>query len=137
MSREEEKQEKTKRVVVFICNGIIEGAYSTDPDLDFTVVDYDKDIDDEDALDKLFDELEEEFTSYFDLVLAGHTHNGQVWLPFFQDLILPPYGKKYIKGNYQLNATTSLYISGGLGCSTFNYRLGNPPSINFYRTIKE
>ncbi len=56
MSREEEKQEKTKRVVVFICNGIIEGAYSTDPDLDFTVVDYDKDIDDEDALDKLFDE---------------------------------------------------------------------------------
>lgn len=84
-----------------------------------------------------FDELEEEFKSYFDLVLAGHTHNGQVWLPFFQDLILPPYGKKYIKGNYQLNATTSLYISGGLGCSTFNYRLGNPPSINFYRIIKE
>ena len=35
MSREEEKQEKTKRVVVFICNGIIEGAYSTNPESRF------------------------------------------------------------------------------------------------------
>lgn len=56
MCQEEKKQEKTKKVVVFICDGIVEATYSTDPDLDLVVVDYDRNRDDEDVLDNLYDE---------------------------------------------------------------------------------
>ena len=56
MSQREKLQEKAKKVVVFICDGIVEAAYSTEPDLELVVVDYDRDRDDKDALDKLYDE---------------------------------------------------------------------------------
>lgn len=56
MNQDKQKQQRTKKAIVFICNGIVEGAYSTDPDLELIVVDYDKDVDDKGALDKLYDE---------------------------------------------------------------------------------
>ena len=71
-----------------------------------------------------------------DLILAGHSHNGQVRLPFIGALYKPPYAKKYYDNYYDLNGT-NLYISSGIGFSTLNYRLWNKPSINFYRINKE
>ena len=68
----------------------------------------------------------------FDLILAGHTHGGQVRIPPFGSIILPPGGKKYKNKYYKLN-NTELYISYGIGTSTVNLRLFNKPSINFYR----
>jgi hypothetical protein len=50
-----------------------------------------------------------------DLYLAGHTHGGQVRLPFYGALVtLSAYGKQFESGLYQLNPTT-LYVSRGLG----------------------
>ena len=50
-----------------------------------------------------------------DLYLAGHTHGGQVRLPFYGALItFSRYGKKYEMGQYQVGETT-LYVSRGLG----------------------
>lgn len=72
-----------------------------------------------------------DYTQY-DLILAGHSHNGQVRLPFIGATILPPYGKKYYDNYYKLN-NTELYISSGIGVSSINFRFLNPPSINFYR----
>ena len=71
-----------------------------------------------------------------DLILAGHSHNGQVRLPFIGALYKPNYAKKYYDNYYNLNGT-NLYISSGIGFSTLNYRLWNKPSINFYRINKE
>lgn len=77
-------------------------------------------------------------TSKFNLILAGHTHNGQVNLPFVKDIpflkniILPEYGRKYYAPHYKVN-DSDLYISGGLGTSVVNARLFNKPSFNFYR----
>ena len=70
------------------------------------------------------------------LILAGHSHNGQVRLPIIGPLYTPPYAKKYYDNYYNLNGT-NLYISSGIGVSTANYRLFNHPSINFYRINKE
>lgn len=70
--------------------------------------------------------------SRFNLVLAGHSHNGQIRLPFIGATILPPNGKKYKDEYYKLNQT-DLYVSGGIGTSTISFRLFNKPSINFYR----
>lgn len=68
----------------------------------------------------------------FNLVLAGHSHNGQVRFPIIGATILPPKAEKYYKGYYSLG-NTDLYISSGVGTSTINYRFFNKPSINLYR----
>ena len=70
------------------------------------------------------------------LILAGHSHNGQIRLPIVGPIYTPPYSKKYYDNYYNLD-DTSLYISSGIGVSTINYRLWNRPSINFYRINKE
>ena len=50
-----------------------------------------------------------------DLYLAGHTHGGQIRLPFYGAVItFSAYGKKYEMGRYTLGETT-LYVSRGLG----------------------
>lgn len=48
--------QKSKKAILIIREGTIEGMYITDPDLELIVVDYDKDIDSEEAFDKLLDE---------------------------------------------------------------------------------
>lgn len=70
--------------------------------------------------------------SNFNLILAGHSHNGQVRFPFIGAVILPDGAKKYYKEYYKLN-NTDLYISSGVGTSQISFRLFNKPSINFYR----
>jgi len=50
-----------------------------------------------------------------DLQLSGHTHGGQVRLPFFGALFTSSlYGKKFEAGRYQVDALT-LYVSRGIG----------------------
>lgn len=68
----------------------------------------------------------------FDLVLAGHSHNGQVRLPFIGAIKKVEFAEKYYDEHYIIN-NTELYISGGLGTSKVKFRLFNKPSINFYR----
>lgn len=68
----------------------------------------------------------------FDLVLAGHSHNGQVRMPGIGAIVLPEGAKKYYEEHYTLDQT-EFYISSGLGTSTIPYRLFNKPSINLYR----
>lgn len=70
--------------------------------------------------------------SNFNLILAGHSHNGQINLPFIKDLMLNEGSKKYYQEYYKLN-NTDLYISSGIGTSNISFRLFNTPSINFYR----
>jgi predicted MPP superfamily phosphohydrolase len=55
----------------------------------------------------------------FDLILAGHTHGGQVRLPFVGAVYAPGQGifPRYSKGLFDVNGT-ELYIDSGLG-STF------------------
>lgn len=68
----------------------------------------------------------------YDLILAGHSHGGQVKLPLIKKLYTPYGAKKYYDEYYKVNQT-DLYISSGLGTSKLKFRLFNRPSINFYR----
>ena len=70
------------------------------------------------------------------LILAGHSHNGQIRLPIIGPIYTPEYAKKYYDNYYDIDGT-SLYISSGIGVSSINYRLWNHPSINLYRLNKE
>jgi predicted MPP superfamily phosphohydrolase len=50
-----------------------------------------------------------------DLYLAGHTHGGQIRLPFYGAVVtFSAYGKKYEMGRYEVGETI-LYVSRGLG----------------------
>ena len=68
----------------------------------------------------------------YDLILAGHSHAGQVRLPIIGKLYTPEGAKKYYDEYYKIN-NTDLYISSGLGTSLYKFRLFNKPSFNFYR----
>lgn len=70
------------------------------------------------------------------LILAGHSHNGQVRLPLIGAIYTPSGSKKYYDNYYKINET-DLYISSGIGVSRINFRLFNKPSINFYRIYND
>lgn len=70
------------------------------------------------------------------LILSGHSHNGQVNIPYIKKMFLPDGSKNYYDNYYKIN-NTDLYISSGIGVSRFNLRLFNKPSINFYRINKK
>ena len=63
------------------------------------------------------------------LTLAGHTHGGQVVLPWFGALLVPSkYGKKYEGGFIEENGK-KMIVSRGLGTSILPVRLGCMPEI--------
>lgn len=65
-----------------------------------------------------------------DLTLSGHTHGGQVYLPFITKMIIPasPDIKKYFRGYYKIGKI-SLYVNRGIGTSTLPIRFLAPPEI--------
>ena len=69
-------------------------------------------------------------SSAFSLALSGHSHGGQVSLPFLTSRILPTGARQYVKGWYDLDGA-SLFVSSGLGMTQLPFRLGNPPEICF------
>ena len=78
------------------------------------------------------DDIEKIERYNYDLVLAGHSHNGQVRIPFYGAVVLPKHAKNYYKPYYKVN-NTNFYISSGIGVSDYNFRLFKRPSYNLYR----
>lgn len=70
-----------------------------------------------------------------DLVLSGHSHNGQINIPYIKKFFLPKGSKKYYDNYYKVK-DTDLYVSSGIGLSRLNLRMFDKPSINFYRINK-
>jgi predicted MPP superfamily phosphohydrolase len=64
-----------------------------------------------------------------DLVLSGHTHGGQIRLPFLPPLLLPQMGKKYVHGHFRLNDGLQLYVNRGIGAVNLPFRFRCPPEI--------
>ena len=67
-------------------------------------------------------------------MFSGHTHGGQVFIPFLTDKILPPGSGGFRKGLYtqdKINTDTSisLYVSSGIGLTKVPLRLFNVPEI--------
>jgi uncharacterized protein len=63
------------------------------------------------------------------LTLAGHTHGGQVRVPFVWEHFVPSqYGPRFAYGHIVEN-DRNLIVSGGLGTSIIPARFGVPPEI--------
>jgi hypothetical protein len=62
------------------------------------------------------------------LMLAAHTHCGQVTIPFAGRPMLPIHHEEFACGRAAHGAQT-LYVTAGLGTSIVPVRFGNPPEI--------
>lgn len=71
-------------------------------------------------------------TENVSLILSGHTHGGQVSLPFIGAPARFSKQLKYLRGLYARN-NTQLYVSSGTGVIGLPVRLGVPPEIAVLR----
>jgi predicted MPP superfamily phosphohydrolase len=63
-----------------------------------------------------------------DLMLSGHTHGGQVRLPFMPPYFLPPLGQRYVAGHF-VRRRTQLYVNRGIGAVGLPFRFNCPSEI--------
>jgi predicted MPP superfamily phosphohydrolase len=70
-----------------------------------------------------------------DLMLSGHTHNGQVHWPLIGPLTVPSqFGGRYLHGLHRAG-NTWLYVSAGVGSGAIPIRWGNPPELPVLRLV--
>ncbi len=75
--------------------------------------------------------LNERLTAQYDLLLAGHSHGGQVRLPFFGALIVPYWVGRYQMGLYHVPAGP-LYVNPGIGWIGTPVRFNCRPEITVF-----
>lgn len=67
-----------------------------------------------------------------DLVVAGHSHGGQIALPFFGPVLRKDGARKYTHGTTTINNTV-IMVGNGLGTTDFDIRLFAPPQCIMIR----
>ena len=65
---------------------------------------------------------------HFDLILAGHSHGGQVRLPLWGSIIVPRGVGRYDLGYYE-TAGGPLYVNPGIGTYRLPFRFNCPPEL--------
>ena len=67
----------------------------------------------------------------FDLVLAGHSHGGQVWLPLYGPVYVPFGVEQYVRGLFHTDAGP-LYVNPGIGWFPVPIRFNCRPEITVF-----
>lgn len=65
-----------------------------------------------------------------DLILSGHTHGGQINLPWFRKRFLSLQNMKHFRGEHRVGSKT-LYVNRGCG-SVFHFRWRSVPELTLY-----
>ena len=68
----------------------------------------------------------------YDLILAGHSHGGQVRIPFYGALVLPYGVGRYQKGRYE-SLGGPLYVNVGTGTYMYPVRFNCRPELTVIR----
>lgn len=75
----------------------------------------------------------EQLDRHINLVLCGHTHGGQVRLPFLPPFYLPRYSGRFVAGYYRVTEhQIPLYVSRGVGTSVLPLRFLCRPEIGLF-----
>jgi len=67
-------------------------------------------------------------------IVSGHTHGGQVSVPYFTKKLLPNGSAQFIKGFYDMqdidtDTSVQMYVSSGIGLTKYPFRFFNIPEI--------
>lgn len=82
------------------------------------------------------DSADTPYKTRVDLMISGHTHGGQINIPFIGPPILPVQNKSYSSG-FIRTGRTNLYISRGLGWAIIPLRFNCFPEISILRLVRE
>jgi predicted MPP superfamily phosphohydrolase len=82
------------------------------------------------------DSADTKYETQVNLIISGHTHGGQVNIPFVGSPILPVRNKSYSSG-FIKTGRTSLYISKGLGWAILPVRFNCFPEISVLKLVQE
>lgn len=75
----------------------------------------------------------EQLNKNINLILSGHTHGGQVRLPYLPPFYLPRYAGRFVAGFYQVSQhRIPLYVSRGVGTSVLPVRFFCRPEIGLF-----
>ncbi|MCC3357650.1 metallophosphoesterase [Bacillus sp. REN16] len=70
--------------------------------------------------------------------LSGHSHGGQIQLPFFGPLITPPLGSIYYEGDHLIGPNQMfLYVNRGLGTTRLPLRFLAKPEISIFTLVSK
>jgi len=78
-------------------------------------------------------------SSNIHLQLSGHSHGGQIKIPFIGALVKPLYAKKYHEGFYQVGDSSplTLYVNRGIGTTRLPFRFLSPPELTVFTLVSE
>jgi len=73
------------------------------------------------------------------LILSGHTHGGQIYVPMITRAIGRMGGHRYLIGWYDVSAQTRLYVCAGIGSGVVGLRAGRSaiPEVAIFDLIPE
>lgn len=75
----------------------------------------------------------EQLSEHVSLVLSGHTHGGQVRMPYLPPFYLPRYSGRFVAGFYHVSQhQVPLYVSRGIGTSVLPLRFLCRPEIGVF-----
>ncbi|WP_223595172.1 metallophosphoesterase [Neobacillus bataviensis] len=66
--------------------------------------------------------------------ISGHSHGGQVKIPFIGALVIPPFAKNYPEGLYSIGDQNplTLYVNRGIGTTRLPFRFMAKPELTVY-----
>ncbi|MDX8045920.1 metallophosphoesterase [Gracilibacillus sp. S3-1-1] len=81
----------------------------------------------------------DEYSDMIDIVLSGHTHGGQIRVPFIGAIVAPEQGlfPKHPGGLVSLYENKQIYIDSGLGTSNVPIRLFNQSQMTLITVVGE
>lgn len=76
---------------------------------------------------------------HVNLQLSGHSHGGQIQLPFFGALVTPPFGEKYYEGFYEIGEENpiTVYVNRGIGTTRLPFRFLCRPELTIFTLQSE
>ena len=83
------------------------------------------------------DKAEEAAHYRIQMQLSGHSHGGQIQIPFYGPLVTPPFAEKYVEGFYTVGSESNLtlYVNRGLGTTRLPFRFLSQPELAVF-TLK-
>lgn len=82
------------------------------------------------------DTADSDYSRRIDLILAGHTHGGQVQIPFWGPPFVPVSNKNYVSGIVTTSRGSRMFISRGIGWSVLPIRFNCYPEIAVLELVR-